>query len=123
MILKMRKYRYFNEEEFKKAVPACSIENMDIAFMNKLDSARHLANKPFVILSAYRNEGWEKLMGRSGTSSHTKGVAVDIRCNNSPDRLKIVDALLKVGFRRIGIYESFIHVDNDQDKIECLFLG
>lgn len=119
----MKKYRYFSENEFMRAVPACRIEKMDVKFMNRLDRARHLAGCPFVILSAYRNEAWEKVMGRSGTSSHCKGVAVDIRCNSSVDRLKIVNALLKVRFKRIGIYDSFIHVDADEDKIDCLFLG
>lgn len=117
------KYRYFSESEFMKAVPSCKLEKMDVGFMNKLDTARHLAGCKFIILSAYRNLAWELTMGRSGTSSHTKGTAVDIRCNNSADRLLIVSALLKVGFKRIGIYESFIHVDEDREKNECLFLG
>ncbi len=117
------KYRYFSESEFMKAVPSCKLDKMDIGFMNKLDTARHLAGCKFVILSAYRNIAWEKAMGRSGTSSHTKGLAVDIRCMNSHDRLLIVKALLEVGFKRIGIYDSFIHVDEDMSKIECLFLG
>lgn len=117
------KYRYFCESEFMRAVPSCMLDKMNVGFMNKLDTARHIAGCKFVILSAYRNEAWEKAMGRSGTSSHTKGVAVDIRCMHSSDRLLIVSALLKVGFKRIGIYDSFIHVDEDLSKIDCIFLG
>lgn len=117
------KYRYFNENEFMRAIPSCKLDKMDVGFMNKLDTARHLAGCKFVILSAYRNLAWEETMGRSGNSSHTKGVAVDIKCVNSEARLFIVRALLEAGFKRIGIYDSFIHVDSDISKPECIFLG
>ena len=117
------KYRYFKKKDFLNAVPSCSIDDMNLDFMTKLDCARHIAEIPFIINSAYRNLAWEKANGRTGTSSHTKGVAVDIKCNCSYERLIIVSALLDVGFKRIGIYDSFIHVDSDESKIDCLFLG
>lgn len=116
-------YRYFTDNEFMRAVPSCKLDKMDEEFMTRLDNARHIAGYKFVILSAYRNVAWEKAMGRNGTSSHTKGVAVDIKCVNSEARLFIVRALLEVGFKRIGIYDSFIHVDSDSSKGECIYLG
>lgn len=117
------KYKYFSWIDFEGCTPRCDERQMNPLFMHMLDEARHKAGIPFILNSAYRTVKWEKAMRREGTSSHTKGVAVDIRCNNSSDRLKIVSALLEVGFRRIGIYNTFIHVDDDEDKIGCIFLG
>lgn len=115
------KYRYFDWRDFERCTPRCSEEQMNEKFMRKLDKARDKAGIPFILNSAYRSVIWEKTKGRSGTSSHTKGVAVDIRCDNSNDRFKIVNALLNVGFKRIGIYDSFIHVDSDKEKVEGIF--
>jgi uncharacterized protein YcbK (DUF882 family) len=85
-------------------------------FIKKLDIARQVAKVPFVLTSAYRSEEWEKKQGRDGTSSHTKGIAVDIKCSSSNDRFRIFNGLISVGFSRIGIGKNFIHVDLDKDK-------
>ena len=117
------KYRYFDWRDFQKCTPRCQEEQMDEVFMRMLDKARHIAGIPFILNSAYRNVEWEKAKGRTGTSSHTKGIAVDIACDCSYNRLIIISALLKVGFKRIGIYDTFIHVDNDDKKTQCIWLG
>ena len=80
--------------------------------MTMLDEARDLAGIPFVLNSAYRTIAHEKKQGRAGTSSHTTGCAVDIRCNSDSNRWKIVNALIDVGFKRIGIAKTFVHADN-----------
>ena len=84
--------------------------------MDKLDAARESAGIPFVLNSAYRSTEWEKKQGRDGTSSHTKGMAVDIRCNSNANRMKIVRALIEAGFVRIGIGKTFVHADDDASK-------
>lgn len=108
--------KYFNESEFRACVPSCSLQDMRQSTMNRLDAARELAGIPFVLNSAYRSLAWEKQRGRSGTSSHTKGCAVDIRCNTSANRMKIIRACLALGFTRIGIGKTYIHVDDDETK-------
>ena len=105
--------RYFSESEFKKCVPSCSIEDMDGAFLSLLDEVRERAGIPLVLNCAYRSSSWDKSKGRSGNSAHTRGKAVDIRCNTSATRFKIVKAALECGVRRIGIAKSFVHLDND----------
>ena len=117
------KYKYFDWRDFERCTPRCDEKQMNTLFMHMLDKARDKAGVPFILNSAYRSVKWEKALGRNGTSSHTKGVAVDIHCYDSSNRLKIVKALLDVGFKRIGIYDTFIHVDNDEEKIDCIFLG
>lgn len=105
--------KHFNESEFKACTPKCSLQNMNQGTMNKLDRARELAGIPFVLNSAYRSVSYERSKGRTGTSAHTTGHAVDIRCNTSANRMKIVQACLQVGFRRIGISKTYVHVDDD----------
>lgn len=91
--------------------PACSIEQVDETLLDMLDAARDIAGIPFVINSAYRSVSYERKHGRSGSSAHCLGLAVDIRCVDSLSRYRIIHALLAVGFKRIGIYSRFIHVD------------
>lgn len=117
------KLRYFKPVEFEKAMPACSIDQMDESFLLKLDDARALCSVPFIINSAYRSPEYERSKSRLGTSSHCKGLAVDLRCSSASDRLKILVCLIVVGFRRIGLYNGFIHVDMDTSKRPSLWLG
>ena len=88
---------------------------MNVDFLNKLDEAREYSGIPFVINSAYRSPT-HPLSIKNPTSSHIKGLAVDISVKDSNTRFKVLDALIAVGFTRIGIANSFIHVDLDFDK-------
>lgn len=63
-----------------------------------------------------------KSKGRNGRSSHCKGIAVDIGVSNHQQRLYIVAALISVGFRRIGVGKTFIHVDDDESKVPSMWL-
>ena len=59
---------------------------MDLHFLSLLIEARELANIPFKINSGYRTEEHNlKIGGRVG-SSHLKGIACDIHCNNQVNR-------------------------------------
>jgi uncharacterized protein YcbK (DUF882 family) len=98
--------KYFKEIE----------KNMDVDFLAKLDKAREYANLPFIINSAYRSPEHNAKVGGKPGSSHIKGLAVDISAKDSRTRFLILDALFAVGFTRIGIASSFIHVDSDIDK-------
>jgi uncharacterized protein YcbK (DUF882 family) len=113
---------YFKPYEFEQATPPSMMSDMDEDFMLKIDSARHIAQTPFKITSAYRKKSYELMMGRDGTSTHTKGKALDIHCDDYISRYKIVHALMKVGFKRIIIYKSWIHVDDDEDKIKPMLM-
>ena len=99
--------KYFNEIE----------NNMNKDFLFVLDEAREFAGIPFVINSAYRSPE-HPLSIKNPSSSHIKGLAVDIKATDSITRFKIVKALIEVGFTRIGIADTFIHVDLDLDKAQ-----
>lgn len=111
------KLKYFSNRDFELCSPSCSIDDMDNDFLRKLDEAREKAGVPFKLNSAYRTYTHELAQGRSGNSAHTKGKAVDISCADSFQRFKILNALIEVGFTRIGIAKTFIHVDSDDKRL------
>lgn len=108
--------RHFENKEF--ACPCCGRNEMNNEFKELLDKAREIAGVPFVINSGFRCPDHNKEIGGSETSSHLKGLAVDIHIAGSRMRYKIVEALLAVGLARVGIGDNFIHVDNDHEKDE-----
>ena len=108
--------KYFNLSEFD--CPCCkdSGKKMDKKFLEKLDYARHNAQIPFKINSAYRCEARNTLVGGRVGSSHKKFLAADIAYKGSRERYIILNALISVGINRIGIGNSFIHCDLDNSK-------
>lgn len=112
----MSRYDWFTENDFNRATPPCTMSDMDAGFLEMLDEARGIANVPFIVNSAYRTLEYEVSIGRDGSSSHTKRVAVDLKATGSRQRYRIIKGLLQAGFHRIGIGEDFIHVDDDPDK-------
>ena len=117
--------KYFKLSEFDDA-PETG-KNMKKDFLLKLEKAREYAGIPFIITSGFRSKETNERLIREGykaspNSSHLKGVAVDIKCNNSNDRIKIVKALILAGFTRIGIAKSFIHCDTDLEKNDAIWL-
>ena len=107
--------KYFKISEFECKC-GCGKNNMDHETLIMLDAAREYAKTSFVINSGCRCEDHNKKVGGSPTSSHLKGLAVDIRADNSVKRYKVVKGLLKAGFTRIGIGSNFVHADNDKKK-------
>lgn len=111
---------YFSPIEFTRCIPTCSKEQMNDAFLKRLNKARRLAGIPFVINSAFRSSEYDIQKGRTGNSFHCKGRAVDIRCLDSSSRAVIVESLIMVGFHGIGIANTFIHVDDR--PLKCIWL-
>jgi uncharacterized protein YcbK (DUF882 family) len=114
---------HFKLEEFDSPDLPGTGYVMDKTFLNLLDRARDAAGIPFVITSGFRTLEHQNELKKQGypvskSSSHLKGLAADILCTDSASRLIIIESLLYVGFRRIGISGKgkFIHVDLDKDK-------
>ena len=107
---------YFTDKEIE--CPCCGLNNADQRTLVKLDNARIKAGIPFTITSGCRCEDHNKAVDGSKESSHLRGLAFDIRTNDSHSRSIIIQALLHAGFTRIGVAKGFIHVDNDFTKVQ-----
>ena len=113
--------KFFNYSEFDSPDELGSGEKMSPKILEMLDLAREKYDKPIKITSGYRTKAYNEGLKKRGykaspNSSHLKGLAVDIHCNNSKARFELVDILLDVGFNRLGIANTFIHADIDKDK-------
>jgi zinc D-Ala-D-Ala carboxypeptidase len=112
--------KYFKASEFDcKSLPG-SGRHMDFNFLVMIDHARTLAGVPFVINSGYRTKAYNQALIKRGEpaspdSSHMKGIAADIAVSPQ-NRTRVIDACIEAGFKRIGVANSFIHVDIDKDK-------
>ena len=107
-------FKYFKLDDFK--CKCCGENKIGDKFVSWLDAAREEAGVPFVVLSGYRCKNHNKSVDGRSDSAHLYGVAADIKANSSHTRYRIVRSLLSVGFQRIGIYPTFIHVDMDMAK-------
>lgn len=111
--------RYFELSEFDSPDAIGSGAYMNNGFLNMLDRARGIADIPFIVTSGYRTHSHNKSVGGSPTSSHMKGIAVDLAYSDVEDSIRMIRALGIVGFDRIGVGSGFIHVDSDNDKPEA----
>jgi hypothetical protein len=107
---------HFESYEFDSPDLQNSGINMDHSFLQMLDDARGIAGLPFKITSGYRTKERNKLVGGVRNSSHLVGRACDISVQNGNERYIILNALIKAGFRRLGVAKTFIHCDNDESK-------
>mgnify|MGYP001563404707 CR=1 FL=1 len=112
----------FKDAEF--ACKCCGKGRITDALREKLEASRVIAGIPFVVNSGFRcADNQNDLIARGlsePTSSHPKGLAVDVKAIDSDARFRIVDAAPKAGITRIGIAKDFIHLDIDQDKPQNL---
>ena len=111
------KLKYFTHEEFDSPDARGSGQLMNEELLNMLDVVRKKYGKSIIINSGYRTVKHNAKVGGTPASSHTKGLAVDIACNNSTDRFKLTGILKEVGFKRIGIAKTFIHIDLLNDDL------
>ena len=114
----MPKLKHFKLSEFDSPDEKGSGAKMDEKFLTKLDAAREIANEPFKINSGYRTPERNKKAGGKPNSSHLSGLACDIKITSSKHRYRVVEALMIVGFNRIGIADTFVHVDDDTSKVQ-----
>lgn len=105
--------KFFSPEEFAKCVPSCNESDCNPDALKRLDTLREIAGIPIRLNSAYRSPEWDKSKGRTGKGVHTRGCAFDLSCWRSDDRWRIVHAAMAAGFHRIGIADTFVHVDCD----------
>ena len=88
----------------------CNYAVIDCELINKLEALRAIFNKPINVSSWCRCLQYNKSVGGVSNSQHLTGKAADIVIKGiSPSR--VAEAALKVGFKGVGIYKTFTHVD------------
>ena len=102
----------FSRSEFRCR---CGAEGISFALVEILQKVRDAVG-PMRINSSMRCPYHNNEAGGSPKSSHLIGLAVDIHCDNSLKRYKLISNLIKQGIRRIGIRSDFIHCDMDENK-------
>jgi len=85
---------------------------MNLAFVAKLDAVRAACSFPFFISSGYRTAAHNARVGGVDSSAHTSGHAADIRATASATKYAIVAAAMAMGFARIGVGATFVHLDD-----------
>jgi zinc D-Ala-D-Ala carboxypeptidase len=113
--------RWFKEDDFKCKCN-CRFDCSD-EFKKDVDDARDLAGVPFVLTSAARCLQHNRNIGSKDTSTHVSGLAVDIAYKDELHLTRIVHALSRCGFTRIGVNakKKFIHADKDPIKPDAVF--
>ena len=109
-------YEHFTTQEFYCRCGENHEQIISERLILMLDFARHNAEVPFKISSGYRCQAWNKEVGGVLDSAHLKGLAADIAVKDNYHRFQILNALIHIGFQRIGIYTNYIHCDIDLSK-------
>ena len=111
--------KYFKDSEFDCKCGKCGLglAEMDEGFIAKLVQVRRKANVPFVLNSAMRCKEHNKNEGGGENSSHLRGLAVDVKCVDSKTRMWLVKLFCHY-FTRVGVDKTFIHIDDDREKVQ-----
>jgi len=81
--------------------------------LSMLEEMRKAINKPIVINSGHRCLKHNAKVGGEANSAHLRGKAVDVYIPDSGYRMDFVFLARLTGFFRIGVYSSWVHLDND----------
>jgi len=98
------------------ACPCCGEKGMDESFLNLLDLIRSAVKQPLIVTSGYRCPAHNSKVSTTGINGpHTTGKAIDLKANSSLRYLLTMYAQ-DYGIERIGIANTFIHLDGlDQE--------
>lgn len=96
---------------------------LDNKLKTKIDNLNFYIKGDILITSGFRTKEHNAEVKGSPTSSHLKGLACDIKCDNSKSRFMILIYAFFAGFRRFGLAKDHIHLDVDKEKPQfCIWL-
>ncbi len=90
----------------------CDAMPVQATFLAKLNMLRELWGRPLVVLSGCRCQYWNKEQGGALKSEHMRGNAADLRISSRMDADRLAELADKVGLLGIGIYKTWVHVDD-----------
>lgn len=107
--------KHFTKDEFTCKC-GCGEVPMNYDFVFTLERLRKRLDAPMVVTSGYRCLQYNKKIGGSPNSQHTKGRAADIAVDNGLMRYRVVNLATLLLFPGIGVAKDFIHIDNREAK-------
>lgn len=107
------KYPNFDRHEFDSPDRPGSGDLMDEGFLALLQEIRTEIGMPMSVTSGYRTRAWNDHVGGKPNSAHLRGFAADIACGSSVLRHKILEQAYRYDGIRVGIANTFIHLDID----------
>lgn len=112
-------YKYFTEQEL--SCSHCQNNEMNDAFMTKIESLREELNFPFVVTSGYRCENHPIEARKSSPGAHTTGRALDLLVSGE-NAYRLLSGALRAGFTGVGVNQKgdsrFIHIDDIESAQE-----
>ena len=95
----------------------CGADEMQPEFIQRLQATRTIMGLSMSMTSAMRCPEHNASVGGVDSSAHVDGWAGDVRADTSGYRAALISAAIKAGFNRIGIAQTFVHLDCDPTKI------
>ena len=96
--------------------PCCGRGTVDPRLPAIVAFLAEAAHEQLTVTSACRCPAHNAAVGGSPTSSHLKGLAVDIACNSDALRYTLINRAMHLQVSRFGIGKNFIHLDIDRAK-------
>ena len=96
------------------------ITNVSPVLKDKIKMVEADIGEEIEATSVYRCPECNAAAGGTPGSTHLIGLAIDISARNSSLKFKLIEALIKRGFTRLGVGKNFIHADLDPNKAQCV---
>jgi len=106
------RWKHFTPEEIASKGDGSIL--IDEPALDKLERLRVALGRPLVVLSAYRDPLHNARVGGAPLSQHKFGRAFDLKL--TVDRDLLIRTARDVGFGGIGIYSTFVHVDDGPSR-------
>ena len=103
-------------KDMKDRIPVCphvNREDIDLYLVLSLKNLERGIGASLEFSSGYRCKACNAAVGGVKNSAHLRGKAVDILADTSSERFSIAKAVFSLGFLRLGVGKTFIHVDID----------
>jgi len=111
----MEREGYFQDYEIQCKC-GCGFILIVPSFLAKINGLRQIVSQPLTVNSWCRCGPHNAFVGSSVTSSHRKGLAVDLNTPTEYIKYCVLLAAGHEGFRGVGVAKTFIHLDNDPGK-------
>lgn len=91
----------------------CGLDDINMDLVDRLQSIRDVLGVPLRVNSGCRCFAHNQAVGGVPDSAHLRCNAADLAANDSELRWRLVKAAYGFDFERIGVAQTFVHLDVD----------